>query len=103
MGRKPVYTFAKWRVKDGQLAAVLGLLAELMAKSTAEEGSLLYKVHQSNSDANTLILLVIKAMLGGMHPPRPAPPRAAGLQALPSGGAACGAACKGRVSVLSAS
>ena len=41
MGRKPVYTFAKWRVKDGQLAAVLGLLAELMAKSTAEEGSLL--------------------------------------------------------------
>src|SRR5215470_371763 len=41
MGRKPVYTFAQWRVKDGQLAAVLGLLAELMAKSTAEEGSLL--------------------------------------------------------------
>lgn len=40
MGRKSVYTFAKWRVKDGQLAAVLGLLAELMAKSTAEEGSL---------------------------------------------------------------
>ena len=56
MGRKPVYTFAKWRVKDGQLAAVLGLLAELMAKSTAEEGNLLYQVHQSNSDANTLIL-----------------------------------------------
>jgi hypothetical protein len=41
MGRKPVYTFATWRVKDGQLAAVLGLLAELTAKSTAEEGSLL--------------------------------------------------------------
>jgi len=41
MGRKPVYTFAKWRVKDGQLAAVSGLLAELMVKSTAEEGSLL--------------------------------------------------------------
>ena len=31
---------ATWRVKDGQLAAVLGVLAELMAKSTAEEGSL---------------------------------------------------------------
>jgi len=56
MDKKPVYTFAKWRVKEGQLAAVLGLLAELMARSTAEEGSLLYEVHQSNSDANTLIL-----------------------------------------------
>jgi len=38
MGKKPVYTFAKWRVKEGQLAAVLSQLAELMAKSTAEEG-----------------------------------------------------------------
>ena len=47
MGKKPVYTFAKWRVKQGQLAAVLSQLAELMAKSTAEEGNLLYKVHQS--------------------------------------------------------
>ena len=43
MGRKPVYTFATWRVKDGPLAAVLGVLAELMAKSTAEEGSLLMR------------------------------------------------------------
>ena len=46
MGKKPVYTFAKWRVKQGQLAAVLSQLAELMAKSTAEKGNLLYKVHQ---------------------------------------------------------
>ena len=37
MGKKPVYTFAKWRVKEGQLAAVLSQLAELMAKSTAEK------------------------------------------------------------------
>lgn len=57
MGKKPVYTFAKWRVKEGQLAAVLRLLADLTAKSTAEEGNLLYKIHQSLSDANTLILL----------------------------------------------
>jgi len=56
MSKKPVYTFAKWRVKDGQLATVLSLLAELTAKSTAEEGNLLYKIHQSISDANTLIL-----------------------------------------------
>ena len=56
MNEKPVYTFARWRVKDGQLEKVLSLLAELAAKSTAETGNLLYKVHQSNSDANTLIL-----------------------------------------------
>jgi len=53
---KPVYTFAKWRVKEGQLVAVLDLLADLTEKSTAEEGNLLYKIHQSISDANTLIL-----------------------------------------------
>lgn len=53
---KPVYTFAKWRVKEGQLATVLDLLVELTAKSKAEEGNLLYKIHQSISDANTLML-----------------------------------------------
>ena len=57
MSEKAVYTFAKWRVKEGQLDTVLGLLAELTVKSTAEEGNLLYKTYQSNSDANTLILV----------------------------------------------
>ena len=56
MSKKPVYTFATWRVKEGQLAAVLNLLADLTAKSTAEEGNLVYEIHQSNVDANTLIL-----------------------------------------------
>ena len=56
MNRVPVYTFAKWRVKDGRQAAVLSLLAELKAKSCAEEGNLFYAVHQSTSDALTLIL-----------------------------------------------
>ena len=56
MANQPVYTFAKWRVKEGQLLAVLDLLADLTAKSTAEEGNLHYKIHQSLSDANTLIL-----------------------------------------------
>jgi len=56
MSKKPVYTFAKWRVKKGLLPAVLNLLADLTAKSTAEEGNLVYEIHQSNSDANTLIL-----------------------------------------------
>jgi quinol monooxygenase YgiN len=56
MGMKPVYTFAKWRVKEGELDAVLALLTALAAKSTAEEGNLLYTIHQSISEANTLIL-----------------------------------------------
>ena len=53
---RPVYTFAKWRVKEGQLDGVLDLLADLTAKSAAEEGNLLYQIHRSISDANTLIL-----------------------------------------------
>lgn len=56
MSEKTIYTFAKWRVKEGQLETVLSLLVELTIKSTAEEGNLLYKIHQSNSDPNTLIL-----------------------------------------------
>lgn len=56
MSEQAVYTFAKWRVKEGRLAAVLTLLAELTAESTAEEGNLLYKIHQSRADANTLVL-----------------------------------------------
>jgi quinol monooxygenase YgiN len=56
MSEKTVYTFAKWRVKEGQLETVLSLLVELTAKSTSEEGNLFYEIHQSNSDTNTLIL-----------------------------------------------
>lgn len=56
MSQIPVYTFAKWQVKEGQLDMVLSLLAELAKKSKEEKGNLFYKVHQSNTDANTLIL-----------------------------------------------
>ena len=56
MDTKPVYTFATWRIKQGQLTATLDLLNDLVAKSASEEGNLVYEVHQSNSDANTLIL-----------------------------------------------
>lgn len=56
MANQPVYTFAKWRVKEGQLFAVLELLANLTAKSRTEEGNLIYQLHQSIADANTLIL-----------------------------------------------
>ena len=53
---KAIYTFAKWRVQQGRLDGVLSAVAELAACSTAEPGNLVYKVHQSNSDANTLVL-----------------------------------------------
>ncbi len=56
MDQKAVYTHAKWQVKDGQLETVLGILKEVARKSAEEEGNLVYKVHQSNSDANVLIL-----------------------------------------------
>jgi quinol monooxygenase YgiN len=56
MDQKAVYTHAKWQVKDGQLETVLGILKEVAKKSSEEEGNLVYKVHQSNSDAHVLIL-----------------------------------------------
>lgn len=56
MSQKPIHVFATWRVKEGQLDTVLNLLTELAKKSVAEEGNLIYKVHQSNADNNTLIL-----------------------------------------------
>jgi quinol monooxygenase YgiN len=56
MSQIPVYAFAKWQVKEGLLDTVLNLLAEVARKSIQEKGNLFYKVHQSNTDANTLIL-----------------------------------------------
>lgn len=56
MEQKPVYVFAKWQVKEGKIDTVLNLLAEVAKKSTEEKGNLFYKIHQSNSEPNTLIL-----------------------------------------------
>ena len=56
MNQNPVYTFAKWQVKEDQLDSVLKLLTEVAEPSRKEEGNLFYKIHQSKSDANTLIL-----------------------------------------------
>ena len=56
MDQEPIYVFAKWQAKEGQLGTVLSLLKEVAAKSTGEEGNLFYKIHQSNTDANTLLL-----------------------------------------------
>lgn len=51
-----IHVFAKWQVKPGQLETVLNLLAEVVKKSTQEEGNLFYNVHQSNTDPNQIIL-----------------------------------------------
>src|SRR5690242_5321119 len=56
MNQTPVYTFAKWQVKEGQLHTVLNILKEVAQKSSEEKGNLFYKVHQSHADANTLLL-----------------------------------------------
>lgn len=56
MNQQPIYTVAKWQVKEGQLDTVLTLLADVVPQSSAEEGNLFYKVHQSNADKNTLVL-----------------------------------------------
>jgi autoinducer 2-degrading protein len=56
MKQHPIHIFAKWQVKEGQIDAVLNLLRDVVSKSTAEEGNLFYKAHQSESDSNTLVL-----------------------------------------------
>lgn len=56
MEQKPVYVFAKWQIKEGELDTVLNLLTEVTQKSTAEEGNLFYNIHQSNTEPNILLL-----------------------------------------------
>ncbi len=56
MNKQPIHVFAKWQVKDGHIDTVLALLTQAVRESRKEEGNLFYQVHQSNTDANTLIL-----------------------------------------------
>lgn len=56
MNQQAINVFAKWQVKEGELDTVLNLLTEAIKQSRAEKGNLFYKLHQSNTDANTLIL-----------------------------------------------
>jgi len=53
----PIYTFAKWKIKAGNLETVMTMLKELRAKTTGENGNLFYNVHQSVTDPNTLVLM----------------------------------------------
>lgn len=54
--QNPVHVFATWKVKEGQIENVLQLLKTVHAESIKEKGNLFYTIHQSNSDANTIVL-----------------------------------------------
>lgn len=56
MNQKPIYLFAKWQVKEGHIDSVLQLLVQMTEKTRKEEGNLFYRIHQSISDPNTLML-----------------------------------------------
>jgi (4S)-4-hydroxy-5-phosphonooxypentane-2,3-dione isomerase len=56
MSTIPVYVFAKWQVKQGNLAMVLSFLEQVAQKSQEEKGNLNYRIHQSTDDANTILL-----------------------------------------------
>ncbi|MCX8532342.1 putative quinol monooxygenase [Chryseobacterium luquanense] len=56
MNEQAIYVYAKWQVKEGKLDAVLQIMKEAAQKSSEEKGNLFYKIHQSKTDENTLIL-----------------------------------------------
>ncbi len=56
MSQKAVYVYAKWQVKEGKLDAVIQIMKEAAQKSSQEKGNVFYKIHQSHTDQNTLIL-----------------------------------------------
>ena len=54
--QNPVHVFATWKAKEGKIETVLNLLKTVQQKSVQEEGNLFYKIHQVNSDLNTIVL-----------------------------------------------
>jgi (4S)-4-hydroxy-5-phosphonooxypentane-2,3-dione isomerase len=56
MSTTPIYVFARWQVKEGNLATVLLFLKQAAQKSREEKGNMHYKIHQSASDSNTIML-----------------------------------------------
>lgn len=51
-----IHVFAKWKVKEDQLENVKNILKTVHDKSVKENGNLFYKVYQSKSESNTIIL-----------------------------------------------
>lgn len=56
MNEQAIYVYAQWNVKEGKLDEVLQILTQATKKSSEEKGNLFYKIHQSKSNQNTLIL-----------------------------------------------
>ena len=56
MSEKAIYVYAQWQVKEGKLDVVLEIMKEAAQKSSEEAGNLFYKIHQSKTAENTLIL-----------------------------------------------
>jgi quinol monooxygenase YgiN len=52
----PVHVMARWKIKEGNKQTVLKLLKELHSETIKEKGNLFYMIHQSVTDANTLII-----------------------------------------------
>lgn len=56
MSEQAIYVYVQWQVKEGKLDSVLKIMKEAAQKSSEEKGNLFYKIHQSKTDQNTLIL-----------------------------------------------
>jgi quinol monooxygenase YgiN len=56
MNTQPIHVFAKWQVKPGHIDIVLAHIKDAAQKSRQEKGNLFYNVHQSTTDANTIVL-----------------------------------------------
>lgn len=56
MSEQAIYVYAQWNVKEGRLDEVLQILTQAAKKSSEEKGNLFYRIHQSKSDQNKLIL-----------------------------------------------
>jgi len=56
MTTQPIHAFAKWQVKEEHLQEVLSILPQMIIDTRNEEGNLYYKIHQSISEPQTLVL-----------------------------------------------
>ena len=56
MATTNIHVFARWKVKEGYMRAVIQLLKDAHSKTILEKGNLFYMIHQSQADANTLVL-----------------------------------------------
>ena len=58
MSGQPVYTLARWRVREDSVETVVTLLPELIGASRAEPGNLLYRVFWRGGVPDRTLILV---------------------------------------------